>query len=87
MFDDEGDPVGKANTLWVQTRRAILGNPLNRIGDGGHLLPASQYPELVERISRICQELRDSRERSDGRLSRTAAFGVGLLNCWCARRA
>ena len=86
VFNDEGDPVGEANTSWVQTRRAIVRKPLDRIGYGGYLSLANQYPEFMERIAQICQEFRDIWERSGGKTPRTAPFRVGILNCWGARR-
>ncbi|BDY02194.1 MAG: 1,3-beta-galactosyl-N-acetylhexosamine phosphorylase [Cutibacterium avidum] len=86
VFNDEGDPVGEANTSWVQARRAIVRKPLDRIGYGGYLSLANQYPEFMERIEQICQEFRDIWERSGGKTARTAPFRIGILNCWGARR-
>lgn len=86
VFNEEGDPVGEANVSWVQARRAIVQKPLDRIGYGGYLSLANQYPEFMSRIAEICQEFRDIWDRCDGERPEAAPFRVGILNCWGARR-
>ncbi|RRC94948.1 1,3-beta-galactosyl-N-acetylhexosamine phosphorylase [Schaalia canis] len=82
VFNPEGDPVGEANTSWMAARRAIVRSPLDRIGYGGYLSLAIQFPEFVERITQICQEFRDIYEAAAGERPLAAPVRVGVLNAW-----
>lgn len=83
---DGGDPVGEANRSWLTSRRAIVRRPLDRMGYGGYVSLALEFPEFIERITAICQEFRDIHERSGGELPQDAPFTVGILNAWGALR-
>lgn len=87
VFNDNGDPVGEANTSWIEARRAIMRKPLDRIGYGGYLSLANKYPEFMERIADICQEFRDIWSYSHGDLPESAPFKVAILNCWGKSRS
>lgn len=54
VFREGRDPVGEANTSGLTARRAIVRSPLDRIGYGGYLSLAIQFPEFVDRIEEIC---------------------------------
>lgn len=43
-FHEGGDPVKEARENWVTARRAILRKPIDRIGYGGYLKLACQFP-------------------------------------------
>lgn len=87
VFTEGGDPVGEAETSWVQARRAIVRKPLDRMGYGGYLSLANRFPEFMDRIEEICQEFRDLWDLSEGTAPATAPFRVGVLNCWGRRRS
>ncbi|MDN6440449.1 MAG: 1,3-beta-galactosyl-N-acetylhexosamine phosphorylase [Acidipropionibacterium jensenii] len=87
VFNDRGDPIGEANTSWITARRAIMRSPLDRIGFGGYLSLAAQFPDFMARISEICQEFRDFWERSRGETPQSAPFRVGILNAWGRSRS
>ena len=84
---DGGDPVGQANDSWLTSRRAIVRKPLDRMGYGGYVSLALEFPEFIERITAICQEFRDIHEHSGGELPENAPFTVGILNAWGALRS
>lgn len=83
---DGGDPVGEANESWLTSRRAIVRRPLDRMGYGGYVSLALEFPEFIERITEICQEFRDIHDRSGGELPANAPFAVGVLNSWGSLR-
>ncbi|SPT52561.1 D-galactosyl-beta-1-_3-N-acetyl-D-hexosamine phosphorylase Cphy3030 [Actinomyces bovis] len=84
---DGGDPVGEANDSWLTSRRAIIRHPLDRMGYGGYVSLALEFPEFIERITAICQEFRDIHEFSGGELPQNAPFTVGILNAWGSLRS
>ena len=53
-----GDPVKEAKVNWVTARRAILRSPIQRIGYGGYLKLALEFPDFVQYIKEVCQEFR-----------------------------
>ena len=46
-FHEGGDPVREAKENWVTARRAILRKPIDRIGYGGYLKLACQFPDFI----------------------------------------
>lgn len=47
VFHENGDPLKEAKVNWVTARRAILRSPVDRIGYGGYLKLALDFPEFV----------------------------------------
>ncbi|MDU0967497.1 MAG: 1,3-beta-galactosyl-N-acetylhexosamine phosphorylase [Actinomycetaceae bacterium] len=87
VFNPEGDPVGEADAAWSSARRAILRKPLQRIGYGGYLSLAAQYPEFMERAGQICDEYRDLVDALDREPAAVLPCRVGVLSCWGQLRA
>src|SRR5699024_2040575 len=81
-FKEGGDPVGEANQNWLQARRAILRSPIQRMGYGGYLSLALEFPEFVERVEAITNEFRDIHDQSHGTPSYKMPFKVAILNHW-----
>ena len=71
-FHEGGDPVREAKVNWVTARRAILRKPIDRIGYGGYLKLAMQFPEFIDYI-----------EGTTPYCIKT----VAVLNCWGKMRA
>ncbi|MDT9702934.1 1,3-beta-galactosyl-N-acetylhexosamine phosphorylase N-terminal domain-containing protein, partial [Streptomyces sp. P17] len=46
-FYEGNDPVIEANKNWLTARRAIMRNPVDRIGYGGYLSLAYKFPKFV----------------------------------------
>src|SRR5699024_12225563 len=59
-FNEEGDPVGEANQDWMQARRAILRSPIQRMGYGGYLSLALDFPDFVKCVGEITHEFRET---------------------------
>ncbi len=82
VFRPGGDPLGEANDSWLQARRAISRKPLDRIGYGGYLSLAVQFPEFMDRITEICDEFRAIHDNGGGQRALCAPIRVGILNAW-----
>ena len=65
-FHEGGDPVKEAKENWVTARRAILRKPIDRIGYGGYLKLALQFPEFVDYVESVCKEFRELYENIKG---------------------
>lgn len=82
VFTEGGDPIKEAKENWLQARRAILRSPLDRIGYGGYLKLAVNWPGFIETITKVIDEFREIHEYSKGSKSYTAPFKVAILNQW-----
>ncbi len=82
VFTEGGDPIGEAQENWLKARRAILRSPLDRIGYGGYLKLANEWPGFIDQIGRVVEEFRQIHANSQGTGAYTAPFKVGILNCW-----
>ena len=85
-FHEGGDPVGEAKENWVTARRAILRKPIDRIGYGGYLKLACQFPEFIEYVESVCDEFRELYENIKG-TTPYCAKTVGVLNSWGKARS
>ena len=85
-FHENGDPVGEARQNWLTARRAILRKPIDRIGYGGYLKLALQFPDFMECVQKICDEFRELYENVHG-AQPYCAKRVAVLNCWGRQRA
>lgn len=85
-FNEEGDPVGEANQNWMQARRAILRSPIQRMGYGGYLSLALDFPDFVKRVEEITNEFREIHNQSKETASYKAPFKVAILNSWGGSR-
>ncbi len=85
-FHEGGDPVREARINWVTARRAILRKPIDRIGYGGYLKLALDFPEFVDYVESVCREFRELYENINGCVP-YCAKRVAVLNCWGKMRA
>ncbi len=85
-FHEGGDPVGEARENWVTARRAILRKPIDRIGYGGYLKLACQFPEFIDYVESVCNEFRELYENIKG-TTPYCAKTVAVLNCWGKARS
>lgn len=81
VFYEGGDPIREAKVNWVTARRAILRKPIDRIGYGGYLKLALQFPDFIQYIEEICDEFRLLYENVGGQTPYNH-FTVGVLNSW-----
>ena len=80
-FHEGGDPVREAKENWVTARRAILRSPIDRIGYGGYLKLALQFPEFMDYVESVCNEFRLLYTNIKGTTPYTVKT-VAVLNCW-----
>ena len=85
-FYEGGDPVKEAKINWVTARRAILRKTVDRIGYGGYLKLAIDFPEFVEYVESVCDEFRELYENVKG-CTPYCVKRVAVLNCWGKMRA
>lgn len=85
-FHEGGDPVKEARENWVTARRAILRKPIDRIGYGGYLKLALQFPDFVDYIESVCDEFRLLYENIRG-TTPYCVKTVAVLNCWGRMRS
>lgn len=85
-FHEGGDPVKEAKQNWVTARRAILRKPIDRIGYGGYLKLALDFPEFVDYVESVCQEFRELYENIKDCVP-YCVEKVVVLNCWGKMRA
>lgn len=86
VFCEGGDPVKEAKYNWVTARRAILRKPIDRIGYGGYLKLAMQFPEFLDYVEQVCNEFRELYQNVKGTVP-YCFKKVAVLNCWGKMRA
>ena len=85
-FHEGGDPVKEAKVNWVTARRAILRKPIDRIGYGGYLKLAMQFPDFIDYVESVCQEFRTLYNNIKG-TTPYCVKRVAVLNSWGKMRA
>ena len=85
-FSPGGNPQKEAMYNWVTARRAILRKPINRIGYGGYLKLALEFPEFVDYITQVTDEFRTLYTN----IKETTPYcfkKVAILNAWGKARS
>ena len=85
-FHEGGDPVKEAKENWVTARRAILRKPIDRIGYGGYLKLALEFPEFIDYVESVCNEFRELYDNIKG-TTPYCVKTVAVLNSWGKMRA
>lgn len=85
-FREGGDPVREAKQNWMTARRAMLRNPVDRIGYGGYLKLACQFPDFMAYAKSVCDEFRALYACAKGGEPYCAGT-VAVLNGWGKMRA
>lgn len=81
VFKEGNDPTIEANQNWLTARRAIMRKPVDRIGYGGYLSLAYQFPNFVDYIEQITDEFREIYDIVKD-TKPYSALKVGILNAW-----
>jgi len=82
VFHEGGDPVKESTSVWLKCRRAILRNPVDRIGYGGYLSLAVKFPDFVEHVADIVSQFQAIFENGKHTKPYQASFKVAVLNTW-----
>ncbi len=83
---NEEAAVDELNRNWMTARRAMLRNPLDRIGFGGYLALAAKFPKFMARATEICEEFRVLYDNVKGKSPKDFVT-VGFLNAWGKKRS
>ena len=90
-FYEGGNPLQIAQDNWLAARRGILRKPLHRIGYGGYLKLALQFPAFVDYVSQITEEFRQIHLHLCPQITPLpmpyTVAKVAILNCWGVQRA
>ena len=81
-FKEGGNPKLDAARFWVDIRRALLREPVDRIGLGGYLHLVEPYPDFVDYIEGLTQEFRMLQQFHIDASPHAAPFKVAVLTAW-----
>ena len=80
-FYEGNDPLPETIQNWITARRAILRNPVDRIGYGGYLSLAYKFPKFVDCVEKIADEFREIYDIAKGG-NPYCKMKVAILNSW-----
>ena len=80
-FYEGNDPCIEAIDNWLSARRALMRNPVDRIGYGGYLSLAYKFPKFVDYIEKVTDEFRLIYDNVRGKKA-YCGLKVGILNSW-----
>lgn len=84
-FTEGGDPTRDAKEYWNHVRRALLREPVERIGLGGYLHLVQDFPKFVGYIEALTEEFRIIKSMHAGGVY-TLPVTVAVLHSWGALR-
>ena len=86
-FKEGGDPVGECKQYWMWIRRAMLRKLVHRIGYGGYLELAVEFPEFIDYVEHQTREYYKITENTNFTPVENAPFKVAILNAWGKARS
>ena len=81
-FMEGGNPTLDAKQYWNRVRRALLREPVQRIGLGGYLHLVQDYPDFCDYIETVADEFREIGKLHEAGKVYTLPIRVGVLHCW-----
>ncbi|MCY2928259.1 MAG: 1,3-beta-galactosyl-N-acetylhexosamine phosphorylase [Planctomycetota bacterium] len=87
VFRPGGTPLRESIANWVKIRRALLRQPIDRIGYGGYLSLVAKFPDFVDHVASLCREFRTFQAHAKRTASYKAPIKVAVLNAWGPWRA
>ncbi len=85
-FKEGGNPKLDAQKFWVCVRRALLRQPVDRIGLGGYLHLVEQFPDFMDYIEEVADEFRMLKSFHAKGAPYTAPCKVAVLTAWGRQR-
>jgi beta-D-galactosyl-(1->4)-L-rhamnose phosphorylase len=82
-----GNPTLECRTYWMDIRRALLRDGVDRIGFGGYLHLVKNHPEFIEYVERLANEFRILRSLHENDRPWAPDFEVAILSAWGDARA
>ena len=86
-FSEGGDPKEEAKRYWNSVRRALLRQPVERIGLGGYLHLVEKYPDFCDYMESVADEFREIKAMHQGGRVYTLPCRVAVLHTWGALRS
>lgn len=86
-FMEGGDPAMEAKRYWNRIRRALLRDPVDRIGLGGYLHLTEGFPEFCDTIERITEEFHMIQDLHMEGAPYRIKTRVAVLHYWGALRS
>ncbi|MBU3072367.1 1,3-beta-galactosyl-N-acetylhexosamine phosphorylase [Clostridium estertheticum] len=86
-FIEGGDPSLECKTYWLDIRRALLRDCVDRIGFGGYLHLVDDHPAFVDYVQELVEEFREIRELHKEGKPYSSKFKVAILSAWGNMRA
>ena len=83
---NEENAIAELNRNWVTARRAMMRKPLDRMGFGGYLALAAEFPKFIERAGQVCDEFRSICDAA-GTAKPYSGLTVAILNSWGKKRS
>jgi beta-D-galactosyl-(1->4)-L-rhamnose phosphorylase len=77
-----GDPAGDARRYWMNIRRALLRQCVDRIGLGGYLSLTLPFPDFNDCIEQIAGEFRQIKELHKNGMPATLKPTIAVLTAW-----
>ncbi|OMD69944.1 1,3-beta-galactosyl-N-acetylhexosamine phosphorylase [Paenibacillus odorifer] len=87
VFFEGGDPVGESMPIWIKCRRALMRKPVGRMGYGGYLSLAHQFPDFIDHVTEIAMQFKGIHANAEGTQPFKAPFKVAVLNTWGSLRS
>lgn len=81
-FMEGGNPTLDAKKYWNHVRRALLRQPIQRIGLGGYLHLTEKFPDFQDYIEKISDEFRMIQEYHQSGKPYVIDNKVAVLHCW-----
>lgn len=81
-FMEGGNPVLEAQKFWNSVRRAILREPIERIGLGGYLHLVENYPDFCDYMAKVADEFRMIRQFHEAGKPAVLPCRVAVLHSW-----
>jgi beta-D-galactosyl-(1->4)-L-rhamnose phosphorylase len=81
-FSEGGNPTLDAKRYWIRIRRALLREPVDRIGLGGYLHLVENYPDFCDYIEELTKEFRLIKSFHENGKVYTLPCKVAVLHSW-----
>ena len=81
-FMEGGNPTLDAKNYWISIRRALLRQPVDRLGLGGYLHLTEDFPDFQDYIEELMKEFRKVKAMHKDGLVYTLPCKVAVLHSW-----
>lgn len=86
-FLQGGNPTLECKTYWMDIRRALLRDSVDRIGFGGYLHLVENHPDFIEYVVHLANEFRTLRSLHENDKPYAPDFKIAILSAWGRLRA